>query len=114
MYLVLKNMYGTHREAEKDGRFFPLVFNTMDTPLSIGNSQTISQPYIVALMTEALELNGKEKTLEIGTGSGYQAAISVQVSEIYPQAHLRHCRMPEWNTMLFSGKVGAQCIYIPL
>jgi protein-L-isoaspartate(D-aspartate) O-methyltransferase len=46
-----------------------------DSPLSIGMGQTISQPYIVALMTEALGLTGNEKTLEIGTGSGYQAAI---------------------------------------
>jgi protein-L-isoaspartate(D-aspartate) O-methyltransferase len=46
-----------------------------DTPLPIGEKQTISQPYMVALMTELLELTGKEKVLEIGTGSGYQAAI---------------------------------------
>jgi protein-L-isoaspartate(D-aspartate) O-methyltransferase len=46
-----------------------------DCPLSIGLNQTISQPYIVALMTEALQLIGKEKVLEIGTGSGYQTAI---------------------------------------
>ncbi len=46
-----------------------------DTPLPIGHGQTISQPYIVALMTEALELTGREKVLEIGTGSGYQTAI---------------------------------------
>lgn len=46
-----------------------------DTPLPIGEKQTISQPYMVALMTELLELRGKEKVLEIGTGSGYQAAI---------------------------------------
>ncbi len=46
-----------------------------DTPLPIGEKQTISQPYMVALMTELLELSGKEKVLEIGTGSGYQAAI---------------------------------------
>lgn len=46
-----------------------------DYPLPIGEQQTISQPYIVALMTEALELKGTEKVLEIGTGSGYQAAI---------------------------------------
>ncbi len=46
-----------------------------DGPLPIGDGQTISQPYIVAAMTEALELSGKEKVLEIGTGSGYQAAI---------------------------------------
>lgn len=46
-----------------------------DRALSIGEGQTISQPYIVALMTELLELKGDEKVLEIGTGSGYQAAV---------------------------------------
>ncbi len=46
-----------------------------DGPLPIGDGQTISQPFIVALMTEALELSGIEKVLEVGTGSGYQAAI---------------------------------------
>ena len=55
-----------------------------DGPLPIGEGQTISQPYIVALMTELLELNGNEQILEIGTGSGYQAAIlSPLVKEIY-------------------------------
>ena len=51
-----------------------------DRPLHIGLEQTISQPYMVALMTEALELTGDEKTLEIGTGSGYQAAILAEIS----------------------------------
>ncbi len=46
-----------------------------DGPLAIGEGQTISQPYIVAVMTDLLELSGTEKVLEIGTGSGYQAAI---------------------------------------
>jgi protein-L-isoaspartate(D-aspartate) O-methyltransferase len=46
-----------------------------DQPLPIGEGQTISQPYIVALMTECLDLSGTEKVLEIGTGSGYQAGI---------------------------------------
>ncbi len=55
-----------------------------DTPLSIGKGQTISQPYIVALMTELLELKGDEKILEIGTGSGYQAAILAELTkEVY-------------------------------
>ena len=53
-----------------------------DHPLPIGYGQTISQPYIVAFMTEAAELTGKEKVLEIGTGSGYQAAV---LAEIVPQ-----------------------------
>jgi len=46
-----------------------------DHPLPIGEGQTISQPYVVALMTEALALKGNERVLEIGTGSGYQAAV---------------------------------------
>ncbi|MBM2824943.1 MAG: protein-L-isoaspartate(D-aspartate) O-methyltransferase [Dehalococcoidales bacterium] len=51
-----------------------------DRPLPIGFGQTISQPYIVALMTQALELSGHEKVLEIGTGSGYQAAILAELA----------------------------------
>lgn len=50
-----------------------------DHPLPIGQNQTISQPYIVALMTESLKLQGHEKVLEIGTGSGYQAAILAEL-----------------------------------
>ena len=52
-----------------------------DHPLPIDHDQTISQPYMVALMTEALELRGDEKTLEIGTGSGYQTAILAELSD---------------------------------
>jgi protein-L-isoaspartate(D-aspartate) O-methyltransferase len=56
----------------------------MDQPLPIGEGQTISQPYIVALMTELLELKGGEKVLEIGTGSGYQAAVLAELAkEVY-------------------------------
>ncbi|MGQ9919771.1 MAG: protein-L-isoaspartate(D-aspartate) O-methyltransferase [Desulfobacca sp.] len=55
-----------------------------DFPLPIGEQQTISQPYMVALMTEALELEGNEKVLEIGTGCGYQAAI---LAEIVPEVY---------------------------
>ena len=50
-----------------------------DAPLPIGNDQTISQPYIVALMTEALGLEGGERVLEVGTGSGYQAAVLAEI-----------------------------------
>lgn len=50
-----------------------------DFPLPIGEGQTISQPYIVALMTSALELKGPERVLEIGTGSGYQTAILAEL-----------------------------------
>jgi protein-L-isoaspartate(D-aspartate) O-methyltransferase len=65
-------------------RFVPLDLRHMayaDAPLPIGHRQTISQPYIVALMTDLLELKESDKVLEIGTGSGYQAAIL---------AHLAH------------------------
>jgi protein-L-isoaspartate(D-aspartate) O-methyltransferase len=55
-----------------------------DYPLPIGEGQTISQPYMVALMTEALRLTGSERVLEIGTGSGYQAAILAELArEVY-------------------------------
>jgi protein-L-isoaspartate(D-aspartate) O-methyltransferase len=50
-----------------------------DHPLPIGHGQTISQPYIVAFMTEALELDGDETVLEVGTGSGYQAAVLAEI-----------------------------------
>ena len=53
----------------------------IDSPLPIGNNQTISQPYIVAFMTEALKLKGDEKVLEIGTGSGYQAAVLAEIAK---------------------------------
>lgn len=52
-----------------------------DRPLPIGEKQTISQPYMVALMTEALELTGREKVLEIGSGSGYQTAILAEMAK---------------------------------
>jgi len=55
-----------------------------DHPLPIGHGQTISQPYIVALMTELLQLESSDRVLEIGTGSGYQAAILAElVEEVY-------------------------------
>jgi protein-L-isoaspartate(D-aspartate) O-methyltransferase len=52
-----------------------------DHPLPIGHGQTISQPYIVAFMTEALELGEDETVLEVGTGSGYQAAVLAEIAE---------------------------------
>ena len=79
---VLRVMRETPRHL-----FIPETLKHMayeDGPLPIGEGQTISQPYIVALMTELLELNGNERILEIGTGSGYQAAIlSPLVKEVY-------------------------------
>jgi protein-L-isoaspartate(D-aspartate) O-methyltransferase len=68
---------------------------TQDRPLPIGFGQTISQPYIVGLMTELLELKGDESVLEIGSGSGYQAAVlsllakSVHTLEFVPELALK-------------------------
>jgi len=65
-----------------------------DNPLPIGERQTISQPYMVALMTELLELNGKERVLEIGTGSGYQAAVlAVLADRVYTMERIRPLAM---------------------
>jgi len=62
-----------------------------DGPLSIGYGQTISQPYIVAYMTELLELEGDERVLEIGTGSGYQTAILAEiVKQVFTIEVIKH------------------------
>lgn len=70
---VLKAMSVIPRHLFVDEGLIEQAYN--DSPLPIGEHQTISQPYIVALMTQALELRGKERVLEIGTGSGYQTAV---------------------------------------
>jgi protein-L-isoaspartate(D-aspartate) O-methyltransferase len=77
-HVVLNAMRAVPREA-----FLPeplREFAYEDSPLPIAESQTISQPYIVALMTEALALEGGEKVLEIGTGSGYAAAVLSRIA----------------------------------
>ena len=72
-----------------------------DGPLPIGHGQTISQPYIVALMTEILEIEGKERVLEVGTGSGYQAAIlSRLVRQVYSVE--RHAALAQQAEKLFA------------
>ena len=80
--LVLRAM-----EAVPRHRFVPNAMQAYayyDEPLPIGHEQTISQPYIVAYMTESLGLEGGEKVLEIGTGSGYQAAVLARIAgEVY-------------------------------
>jgi protein-L-isoaspartate(D-aspartate) O-methyltransferase len=70
---LLEAMRSVPRHSFVDPQYHYLAYT--DGPLPIGDGQTISQPYIVALMTELLELKGHEKVLEVGTGSGYQAAI---------------------------------------
>jgi len=77
--LVLEAMRSVPRH-----RFVPTVSITKayaDQPQPIGHGQTISQPYIVAYMTEMLELDPEEKVLEIGTGSGYQAAVLAEITD---------------------------------
>ncbi len=76
---VLRAMAKIPRHLFVDEGLIDQAYN--DSPLPIGEKQTISQPYIVALMTEALELGGREKVLELGTGSGYQAAILAELAD---------------------------------
>lgn len=77
--LVLKTMSKVPREAFLPERLQDFAYQ--DAPLPIAEGQTISQPYIVALMTEALALIGGERVLEIGTGSGYAAAVLAEIAE---------------------------------
>ena len=76
--LVLTAMKAVPRESFLPEELWELAYE--DTPLPIAEGQTISQPYIVAMMTEALELHGGENVLEIGTGSGYAAAILSKIA----------------------------------
>lgn len=79
---VLAAMFKIPRHLFVDKALWDQAYS--DYPLPIGEGQTISQPYIVALMTAGLELSGKERVLEIGTGSGYQTAILAELaSEVY-------------------------------
>jgi protein-L-isoaspartate(D-aspartate) O-methyltransferase len=75
---VLEAMHSIPRELFVPPACRHLAYE--DRPLPIGYDQTISQPFIIALMTEALALKGNEKVLEVGTGSGYQAAILAKLA----------------------------------
>jgi len=76
---VLEAMGRVPRHLFIDPRFRSEAYE--DYPLPIEEGQTISQPYIVALMTQCLELRGQEKVLEVGTGSGYQAAVLAELAD---------------------------------
>lgn len=79
---VLQAMREVPRHLFVEKTYYHQVYN--DYPLPVGHGQTISQPYMVAVMTELLELKGDENILEIGTGSGYQTAIlALLCSKIY-------------------------------
>ena len=75
---ILDAMCKIPREKFVEEKFYTSAY--ADYPLPISDGQTISQPYIVALMTQCLNLKGNEKVLEIGTGSGYQAAILAELA----------------------------------
>lgn len=76
---VLRAMEKVPRHLFVDEGLVDQAYN--DNPLPIGQQQTISQPYIVALMSEAMELTGRERVLEVGTGSGYQTAVLAELAE---------------------------------
>ena len=76
---VIAAMRKVPRHLFLDEALWPEAYE--DRPVPIGEKQTISQPFIVAIMTEALKLSGTEKILEIGTGSGYQAAVLAELAE---------------------------------
>ncbi len=79
VYQALEAVPRQHYVRPSDQRFA-----YVNRPLSIGHGQTISQPFIVALMTELANLSGGERVLEIGTGSGYQAAVLAEIAtEVY-------------------------------
>jgi len=83
-----------------------------DYPLQIGEYQTISQPYIVALMTQALKLKGGERVLELGTGSGYQAAVLAELAgQVYSIERIRSLMVKARQTL---DKLGYHNILIKL
>lgn len=101
--------------------FVPKKYHSLayaDQPVSIGNSQTISQPYIVAFMTEYLDLKESSKVLEIGTGCGYQTAILAQLAkdiftiEVIPElaelakSNLRKCNINNYTIFNQNGRKG--------
>ena len=77
---VLQAMQHTPRHPFVPVRYRAMAYD--DVPLPIGHDQTISQPLMVAMMTEALRLGGDERVLEIGTGSGYQAAVLSRLATV--------------------------------
>ena len=85
---VLETMRKVPRHRFVEEALVSQAYN--DHPLPIGEKQTISQPYMVAMMTEALDLQGNEKVLEIGSGSGYQTAILAELADkIYSIERIR-------------------------
>jgi protein-L-isoaspartate(D-aspartate) O-methyltransferase len=107
---VLAAMRTVPRHAFVPGDYRHLAYS--DGPLPIGEGQTISQPYIVALMTQLLSLEGHEKVLEVGTGSGYQAAIlAYLVAEVHTIE--RHAQLAD-NARALLTDLGYKNVHIHL
>lgn len=81
-----------------------------DCPLPIGHGQTISQPYIVALMTDLLNLTGKEKVLEVGTGSGYQTAILAEMAHFVFSLEFLGDLVPSARDRLHELEINNVCV----
>ena len=101
---VLLAMFSVPRHIFVENQFQNIAYS--DSPLPIGYSQTISQPYIVAFMTELLNLKGTEKVLEIGTGCGYQTAVLSEIAkEVYSIEILKPlCELSKDNLSKLSYK----------
>jgi len=106
--IVLESMRKVPRHLFVPGRFVKRAYD--DGPLPIGHDQTISQPYIVALMTELLDLEGDERVLEIGTGSGYQSAVLAEIVDSVYSIEIV-CELAESATDLLA-KLGYQNIKV--
>ncbi len=99
---VLKAMREIPRHVFVPERYRPMAYD--DMPLPIGYDQTISQPLMVATMTEALRLHGDDRVLEIGTGSGYQAAILAQLAAVvFTIERLPELAAQAWATLAMLG-----------
>jgi protein-L-isoaspartate(D-aspartate) O-methyltransferase len=99
---VLSAMEAVPRDQFVPEDYVDAAYN--DGPLPIGYGQTISQPYIVAVMTELLELEPGDRVLEIGTGSGYQAAILAEITdEVYTVEIIPELAQSAWERLTSLG-----------
>lgn len=106
---VLEAMRAVPRHAFVPGSEQRIAY--ADSPVPIGYGQTISQPYIVALMTECLELTPQSKVLEIGTGSGYQAAVLAHLTpHVYTVEIIKPLADRAQNTLTEQGYTQVECL----
>ena len=105
---VLKAMMSIPRHLFMDNAFVNFAYQ--DKAFPIGSGQTISQPYTVAFQTQLLELNPYQKVLEIGTGSGYQAAVLNEFNtHVYTIERQRELFL---KTKVFLPSIGYQCMFV--